>query len=526
MKNSKVSILIITAGAFLFNSIFWNEQMAVNAVLFDAFIISSLFFLYDMAWKNKMLRYMLLAHLVCLLVLIMYNSVLGKISFSITLLLLFAFAAYAHRSIWFAGGSMMVGFTHFIGSFSRLLSHSKKDKQPERPVARFIRFAIFPVIIGICFFIIYSAANSVFAGIAGNIGIKLEQFFNGFFALFSFGRLFFLLAGFYLTGSLLLRPGYTRFEKIDAAATDDMRRIRKKRMDIHKSVLYDLTVGVMGKLAKGILALRNEYKTGLISLVLLNGMLLIINIIDINYLWIHFTYTPAIDLFTMIHEGTELLIFSIVMAMLVLLIFFRGNLNFYKKNKWLRIGAYVWLIQNAVLVISVLLRDYYYIREFGLAYKRIGVLFFLLLVIAGLVTVFLKVHYAKTTYFLLRINACCVVFLLVAGSMVQWDVFITEYNIAHRKSAPLNLPYLLTLSDKVLPVLDANLPILKEREKELNAQKIFLGRCSNCIEEVISDRSKWYMQQQDKYTWLSWNYTDAAEKKYFLKKEKRLAVIQ
>lgn len=526
MKKSKLFVSLIAAGAFLFNLIFWKEQLALNAVLFDFFMVSSLLYLYEHAWKNNTVKWLLLAHVATLCSLLIFNSLLSKISFSVTFLLLVAFAEYAHRSVWYAGGSLLLSFIHFAGGFLKLIGHEKKDAVKKNGVGYYMRMFIFPLAIAMVFFAMYSFANNVFFNIANTLLTKLSVFFGHFFDLFSFDRILFLFWGFYLTGSLLLRARQTVFEKNELAIKDDLRRIRKKRMDVHHNLLYDLTVGFMGKMAKGTLALKNEYRTGLISLVLLNVLLLIINIIDIDYLWIHFTYTPAVDLYTMIHEGTELLILSIVLAMLVLLIFFRGNLNFYKNNKWLKVGACLWLVQNAVLVCSVLLRDYYYIREFGLAYKRIGVLFFLLLVMAGLVTVFLKVQYAKTNYYLLRLNAWCVLILLVASSMVQWDVTIAEYNIAHRKSAPLNLPYLLTLSDKVLPVLNENLPALKEREKELNEDGTHLGRCTGCIESIITERNHQYLEEQSAYTWLSWNYTDASAKQYFLRKPLSIASKQ
>ena len=161
----------------------------------------------------------------------------------------------------------------------------------------------------------------------------------------------------------------------------------------------------MGRFANGVMALRNENTTGIISLVLLNLLLLFINCIDMVYVWFGFQYKNAGNLADYVHEGTGMLIFSIVLAMVVLLFFFRGNLNFYKKNKWLRWGSYVWLLQNMVLVISVLLRDYYYILHDGLAYKRIGVLVFLVLVLFGLVTIFIKIRQIKTSYYLLRVNA-------------------------------------------------------------------------------------------------------------------------
>src|SRR4029078_3225426 len=128
------------------------------------------------------------------------------------------------------------------------------------------------------------------------------------------------------------------------------------------------------------------------------------NCVDITYVWFGFTYNNDINLSEYVHEGTGLLIFSILLAMVLLLFFFRGNLNFYKQNKWLRAGAYAWLLQNSILAVSVLFRDYYYIQHYGLAYKRIGVLIFLAMVLMGLITVFIKIQKRKTAYYLLRVN--------------------------------------------------------------------------------------------------------------------------
>jgi hypothetical protein len=54
-----------------------------------------------------------------------------------------------------------------------------------------------------------------------------------------------------------------------------------------------------------------------------------------------------------VHEGTYLLILCILMAMGVLLWFFRGNLNFLPDNERLRWLAHLWLAQNAMLALSV-----------------------------------------------------------------------------------------------------------------------------------------------------------------------------
>ncbi len=523
MKNNKVSVFLVTAGALLFNSIFWNEQLAVNALIFDAFIVGSLFYLYKGAQRNTTVVCLLLAHLVCLCTLIVFNSLLSKMAFSVTGLLLVAFTAYAHRSAWLAGGSLVAGALQFTGRFFQLLRNKDQQKQRRFRPGRFIRFAILPLLILLVFIIIYSLANAVFANFISNIGTVLQQFFSRFFELFSFNRLLFLLLGFFVTGSLLLRAAYTSFEKKDALAADDLSRIRKKRMDVNRNLWYDLTVGIMGKLARGVMALKNENKTGVTSLVLLNALLFAINLIDINYLWLHFTYSRGLNLSAMVHEGTELLILSIVLAMLLLLVFFRGNLNFYKKNKWLKTGAYIWLLQNTILVMSVLLRDYYYIREFGLTYKRIGVLLFLLLVLVGLFTVFSKVRYTKTNYYLLRVNAWGAVALLVLGSAVQWDVLIAKYNIAHRQTTELNVTYLLSLSDKVLPVLNDNFSVLLQREKQFHAKDSTASDSADDLAATLQARINAYKKEQEQFSWLSWNMTDADEKNYFRAKTSALA---
>lgn len=517
-KKTTTVFMLILAGAFLFNGLFWQELVAINALLFDLFIVGSLFYVYPSAKDKSIVKYLLAAHAFCIVMVIFNNTPVSKLAMSVTLLLLVAFAEYSHRSAWYAGGAIVLNFTFFITGFSSIV-RSLRTKQPRKQnMGKLLRFAVFPVFIVAVFFIIYNSANTVFAGIVGKAAIQLEKFFNHFFEWIALDRILFLLTGIYLTGSLLLRPQINKFETIEAAHKDDLLR-QKKAGGLHKKgLLHNIINSLMGKLAKGNLALRNEYTVGLISLVLLNALLLIINAIDIDYLWFNFSYTPGMNLKDMIHEGTELLILSLVLAMVVLLFFFRGNLNFYQKNKWLKTGAYAWIIQNSILVISVLIRDYYYIKLTGLAYKRIGVLIFLVLVLTGLVTTFIKITWKKTTYYLLRVNAWAAVVLFVITTTIDWDMLIAKYNIGHSDTIKVDVPFLLSLSDRTLPLLDANMPLLKQREAELNSHDTYLARCSNCVEKIIQDRKNNYMQEQQAYSWLSWNYTDAVTKKYFKNK--------
>jgi hypothetical protein len=281
-----------------------------------------------------------------------------------------------------------------------------------------------------------------------------------------------------------------------------------------ETAMFDVLSVFMGRFANGIMALRNENIVGIISLAMLNVLLLVINAIDIVYVWFGFTYTPGRDFKQYVHEGAGMLIFSILLAMSVLLFFFRGNLNFYKKNKWLRYGAYGWIFQNLVLVISVLLRDVYYIQYTGLAYKRIGLLVFLSMVLMGLITVFIKIQQKKTSYYLLRINGWFAIVLLVASSCIHWDELIARYNLAHKDTIPVNAEFLLTLSDKTLPLIEKNQDVLDKDNQARDSEGKLLNRSALTEKQQFEQRKKDFLEEQKTYSWLSWNATDEYVKKH------------
>lgn len=522
MNKHKTSLVLVIAGAMLFNLVFWQEKMGINTILFDAFIVSTLFYLYAEARQSAAVRWLLLGHLTCLAMILVHNTDVSRFGFIVTLTLLAGFVTYKHRSAWFAGGTAFLNFTLFPASFIQEWSFGRKQVTTRNNQYKWIRFVIIPGMLVGVFFIIYLLSNNVLFNMTSNIAEKISRFLQSFIDVSTWQRFLFLLFGLYLTGALLLRANINYFSRKEQQYQDALIRVRKSWPHRMRQPLFNLLQTVMGRLSTGMMALRNEYITGLISLALLNGLLLIVNIIDINYLWINFQYSENVVLYKLLHEGTELLIISIVLAMLVLLFFFKGNLNFYRKNKWLKYGAYLWILQNIILVSSVLLRDYYYILKYGLAYKRIGVLFFLLMVLVGLSTVFIKIWQKKSTYFLFRINAWAGIVLLVAASCIHWDEFIAGYNLQRKDKVPLDVAFLLTLSDKTLPLLDRNKDALKQRQRALQESSFrsssslpIVGFCDTCFEVKLRYREERFLKAQQQLSWLSWNYADDYVQRYF-----------
>lgn len=517
MKESGSKLIWILLGAVLFNLVFWNEKMGINTAFYDAFIIGAILFLYPEARRSSTTRWLLAGHLVCLAMVIVHNTPLSAIGYIITLISFVITAHFQHRSLFFAAGSFAENGLFLIPSlFTQSWTGSNAGSKSSGK-RRIIRFIIFPMILAIAFYLLYANSNSVFQKLGSFFTDGLERFFTAIFDVFSFGRMMFLVLGIFLTGFLLLRNPNRYFKKLEEGFKDDLQREhislagRKLRFDFSIMSIF------MGRMLQSILSLKYLHRMGVISLILLNFLLLFLNAIDISHLWLGYAHVKDQNLYAMIHEGTDTLIFSIALAIIVLLIFFQGNLNFYQKNSWLKKLAYLWIAQNALLCISVFLRDYYYILESGLAYKRIGVLFFLALVFVGLTTMFWKIYKKKSTFYLLRVNAFSVITLLVLATTVDWDYVIAKHNFSKANEMTLPVDFMATLEGRALPLLDQNRALLQAHQQKMAVNGQWRYNCTDCFLKEIDRRKEMFLRDMDGTSWLSWNLTDATVSKQLAK---------
>ena len=163
------------------------------------------------------------------------------------------------------------------------------------------------------------------------------------------------------------------------------------------------------------------------------------------------------------------------------------------------------------------MRNYYYIMHMGIAYKRIGLFVFALLVFAGLLSVFIKIRQVKTGYYLVKFNATIAFAVLVISTLVQWDVVIARFNLQRKDVIPVDVSFLLTLSDHALPVLVAYKDFLSSPQTPLQRRYYYdynTGKPGAELESRIAD----FLYESKQYTWLSWNWADASTKQELLKK--------
>lgn len=332
-------------------------------------------------------------------------------------------------------------FRDFFSSFrSRRLTKRKSS------MFKILKIVFLPLFIIFLFVTLYSMGSSFFSDFIGSFGAWVSDILAKIGKYINIVAVFVALLGLLFGVLHSLQSHTTSFSTMDGEGNDLLCRIRNRAKSRFKN-----------------LDLKVEYLSGVFLLSVLNLMLVLVLYLEIKNIWFGFQWDGAL-LKSLVHEGTYVLIFAILVSMLVVVYYFRKNLNFYLQNKMLKNLAYTWVGLNGVLVVSVFIRNMYYIQYFGLAYKRIGVVFFLVLCLVGLVTLLLKINKVKSLFYVLRINALAAYITLVGICIFNWDVIIAKYNFSQYQTSFIHLPYMSSLSDKALPYMQVSDEMIEEIE--------------------------------------------------------------
>lgn len=517
MKNkSNLLLLFIFIGGLLFSLLFWNERLALNLFIYSVFILAVNFWNPEIPKSPKFITYAV-AHLFAAILVVINNSDLTLVAYYFSLLIFIGFGHFQQlRTVFLAiitAGIQII--TVPIGLVQRL-SQVSIGGFNLKPALKLIKYIIFPVFIVAVFTGIYSGANQIFSHYTNNFFTGIEVFFtqisNFLFKDLSLPRFMHFCLGSILSFGLTITFFSKALEDIEGKCREQLLRLRRNIKS--KTLWYEIVHTFGANLITKNLALKTEYIIAVISFTALNLLILFLNLIDITTLW--FNYTPTGSFSADLHQGTNALIFSIIIAMAVIVYFFRANLNFYSKSHLLRILAYTWMIQNFILIISVFIKDGYYIDVYGLTHKRIGVLVFAILCIIGLITVYIKVAKQKTFFYLLKVNGSIWFILLLTFSTINWDVFIVKYNFAHKDSITFDPDYQLSLSDKTLPILDKNRKSLTlSIINNLPEYEIPKPSSNLELQGRLDTRIEYFKERYNEVSWVSWNLPDWNAAQYF-----------
>lgn len=265
-------------------------------------------------------------------------------------------------------------------------------------------FVLIPLILISIFFGIYSAGSDHFANLFTNI-----EFDINFWQLLAITVLGFFIAFNYWNYVV---------EKIIYKSNHLLNNEFQEKDKIQKSTY-------------SFLDLDAERMSGVISFFALN-ILLIFFIITYNYeQFYEVSKTPA-QLSEETHERVNAVIMSIVMAILVIMFYFKSNFNFDTKAGLMKILAKIWIFLNVILVVSAMVKNSEYIINYGFTYKRLGVYGFLILALIGLIMTFIKIQQKKRNAFLFNTMTWYLYGFILVCSYINWGGIITSENMKRK----------------------------------------------------------------------------------------------
>lgn len=276
---------------------------------------------------------------------------------------------------------------------------------PKRNISRLwqklFAFILIPTILIAIFFGIYSVGSDHFANLFTNIELDVN-----FWQLFCITILGTFIAFNYWT--------YT------------VEKLIYKQNHVLDNTFHEKDKTV--KSSYSFLDLDAERMSGVISFFSLN-VLLIFFIITYNYEQFYEVAKTPSQLSEETHERVNAVIMSIIMAILVIMFYFKSSFNFDPKAGLLKTLAKIWILLNAVLIISAMIKNSEYIINYGFTYKRLGVYGFLILALIGLIMTFIKIQGKKRNAFLFNTMTWYFYGTILACSYINWGGFITSQNM-------------------------------------------------------------------------------------------------
>ncbi|AWL99154.1 DUF4173 domain-containing protein [Bradyrhizobium amphicarpaeae] len=234
--------------------------------------------------------------------------------------------------------------------------------------------------------------------------------------------------------------------------------------------------------------------TVLRSLILFNLLFAAQSILDGIYLWGHVALPDNLTYAGYAHRGAYPLIVTALLAAAFVLVAMRpGGLA--ENARVIRPLVYLWVGQNVLLVASSILRLDLYVDIYMLTYWRIAAFIWMGLVALGLILIVARIALNRSNQWLVGVNLVALAIVLYSCSLVNFDAFIADYNVAHSREASgkglqIDINYLLTLGPQALPAIDKAIALRP-------------GAGESCL---VSRRDRLVEQQRQDLAWRSWGF--------------------
>jgi hypothetical protein len=396
---------IILACSLIFTLLFYNESVGVNLAIFGLLLTGSICYFFQDRFTDRSHLVLVVTSVLSCLAFAWYGDFASFLALAMSVFFLQFRTQESQLKIIQV---FPLVFLNAFASIGRVFMFSQW--LPERKIhnnfaKKLVAYFVIPAIFIIVFFAAYSFGSTHFSSLLTDYTLDIDIVeviligILGFYISFSFWNYW------------VPEVCYEKNEVLD----NDFKDIEE----------------IKNQNTFSFLDIDFERKSGEITLVLLNFMLLVF-IITYNYEQF-FEVIEKSSLSADTHERVNSVIFSIVMAVGVIMFYFKAGFNFDNKAANLKKLAKIWIVLNGLLIVSTIIKNTEYVSFFGLTYKRLGVYAFLILAVIGLVYTFLKIKKQKTNAYLINQMVWYFYGVILLCSFVNWGDFITNYNISANK---------------------------------------------------------------------------------------------
>ncbi len=449
-------------------ALFYKQSVGINLFVFNVLLVVLAFLSVPTVRANKNMW------LISAGALITSASAAWYADFSsifLNILTLIAMPIFLHQKRGTILFAETLGMWNTISAPVRIFLERKLDKEDSSKNLAFKRillYGVLPFVVLLLFIYLYRFINPVWGDYIWRF---IESIFSWTFILLLLFAIVLMYAFWYFVKSL----GFGEF------AVNRANELRPTEKPTFKNIPLDMEMG-----------------SGVLLFALLNLLLFSLLVTDFQQLFVFGGIPEGYTLSEYLHKGVYAVILSIIFAIALIVFYFKGALNYYKKSKWLRILTWAWIGLNAVLVLFTLYKNVLYVEAYDLTFKRVSVFIYLLLCWVGLYFTGVKLKLKKTFVYIVRKMYWSFYIMWVLTTPINWTNFMTNYNLNRAKEKDYkekttDLDYLLTgyksLDELNIEALDK---FLRENPDNPYAERLKRGLDEKFMEVLESDnRRKW-----------------------------------
>ena len=249
---------------------------------------------------------------------------------------------------------------------------------------------------------------------------------------------------------------------------------------------------------------RHAVQVALLSLAGLNLLYLLVNVVDVIFLWLTFELPEGVTYAQFAHQGSYRLIAAVVLAAVTVVVLLpKGSLQL--EHRMARGLSYLFVAQNLFVLASGARRLFLYVDVYGLTRFRVATVLWMLLVAAGYLLILARIYGRRPVGFLFRANTVSTALLLSVTAVLNIDGFIADWNVRRYEQIPpamgrgdqsaVDVDYLASLEAASLPAIARLIEVARASGNPYVAEHAAEALDSRLKEERIK------LQSWQSWTW-------------------------